>query len=119
MNPLSRIALLIVALGLTGVAPATAGAQEDKWAPEKAKESEFNGRKLDTYRHGVKKEWGYAEPQRDTFLVLHPKQARAGAPLYVVLHSAGHDVHSCLECTTMVGNHDIYHSPPDFYALYL
>ena len=119
MNPLRRIALLIIAMSLAGVTPATAWAQEDKWAPEKAKESEFNGRKLDTYRHGARKEWGYAEPQRDTFLVLHPKQAKAGAPLYVVLHSAGHDVHSCLACTTKVGNHDIYHAPQDFYALYL
>ena len=119
MNPLRRIASLIVAMSLAGVTPATARAQEDKWAPEKAKESEFNGRKLDTFRHGARNAWGYAEPQRDTFLVLHPKQARAGAPLYVVLHSAGHDVHSCLACTTRVGNHDIYHAPQDFYALYL
>ena len=44
---------------------------------------------------------------------------RPDAPLYVVLHSAGHDVHSCLACTTKVGNHDIYHSPQDFFALYL
>ena len=36
-----------------------------------------------------------------------------------MLHSAGHDVHSCLACTTKVGNHDIYHAPPEFYALYL
>ena len=119
MNPLRRFALLIVAMSLTGVAPATARAQEEKWVPEKDKEWEFNWRKLDTFRHGARNAWGYAEPQRDTFLVLHPKQARAGAPLYVVLHSAGHDVHSCLACTTKVGNHDIYHEPQDFYALYL
>ena len=119
MNPLRRIASLIVAMSLAGVTPATTRAQEDKWAPEKAKESEFNWRKLDTFRHGARKEWGYAEPQLDTFLVLHPKQPKAGAPLYVVLHSAGHDVHSCLACTTKVGNHDIYHAPQDFYALYL
>ena len=86
---------------------------------QKQKESEFTGRKLEVFQHGSRKEWGYAEPQRDTFLVLHPKQARANAPLYVVLHSAGHDVHSCLACTTKVGNHDIYHSPQDFFALYL
>ena len=47
------------------------------------------------------------------------QQARANAPLYVVLHSAGHDVHSCLACTSKVGNHDIYHAPKDFFALYL
>jgi hypothetical protein len=35
-----RMAFLIVAMSLTGVAPATARAQEDKWAPEKAKESQ-------------------------------------------------------------------------------
>src|SRR4051794_34413221 len=118
MKPLPRIAFLVVALGLTGVAPATARAQEETWAPEKVKQSEFTARKLDPFRHGSKKEWGYAKPQQDTFLVLHPRQAKAGAPLYVVLHSAGHDVHSCLACTAEVGNHDIYHAPQDFFALY-
>ena len=90
-----------------------------EWAPEKQKESVFTERKLETFQHAVKEEWGYAAPQQDTFLVLHPKQARANAPLYVVLHSAGHDVHSCLACTAQVGNHDIYHAPPEFFALYL
>lgn len=79
----------------------------------------FTERKLEEFKHGVKAEWGYSAPQTDTFLVLHPKQDRSGAPLYVVLHSAGHDVHSCLACTTKVGNHDIYHSPEDQFALYL
>ena len=117
MRLLHRIASLIVVLGIVG----TARAQDAKWPPEKTKESEFTGRKLDTFQHGVVKEWGYAAPQKDTFLVLHPKEAKAGAPvpLYVVLHSAGHDVNSCLACTAKVGNHDIYHAPPDFYALYL
>jgi poly(3-hydroxybutyrate) depolymerase len=109
----------IVALALFLVVATAACAQEASWPPEKQKESEFTGRKLETYRHGNRKEWGYAEAQRDTFLVLHPKEARANAPLYVVLHSAGHDVNSCLACTTKVGNHDIYHSPQDFFALYL
>jgi poly(3-hydroxybutyrate) depolymerase len=108
--------ILALALVLTATA---APAEEAAWPPSRQKESEFTDRKLETFRHGVRKEWGYAEPQRDTFLVLHPKEARANAPLYVVLHSAGHDVHSCLACTTRVGNHDIYHSPPDFFALYL
>jgi pimeloyl-ACP methyl ester carboxylesterase len=109
----------ILAVGLVWAAAAMAAADEVSWPPEKQKESEFAGRKLETYQHGIRKEWGYTEPQRDTFLVLHPKEARAKAPLYVVLHSAGHDVHSCLACTTKVGNHDIYHSPPDFFALYV
>jgi poly(3-hydroxybutyrate) depolymerase len=118
MKRLSRTASLIVAFALAGAA-SPVKADEAKWPPERSKESEFTGRKLDTYRHGVRKEWGYAQPQKDTFLVLHPKQAKPNAPLYVVLHSAGHDVHSCLACTAKVGNHDIYHAPADFYALYL
>ncbi|MCA9063708.1 MAG: alpha/beta hydrolase [Planctomycetaceae bacterium] len=92
---------------------------ETAWTPERQSESEFAGRKLDTYQHDVKPSWGYAAAQRDTFLVLHPEQPRTNAPLYVVLHSAGHDVHSCLECTKTVGNHDIYHAPADFFALYV
>jgi pimeloyl-ACP methyl ester carboxylesterase len=110
---------LILALWLVLAASSAICAEEGGWPPEKPKESEFTGRKLDTYQHGSRKDWGYAEVQRDTFLVLHPKQERSNAPLYVVLHSAGHDVHSCLACTTKVGNHDIYHSPQDFFALYL
>ncbi|WP_425617749.1 prolyl oligopeptidase family serine peptidase [Anatilimnocola sp. NA78] len=94
-------------------------AQAVDWPPQKEKETEFGARKLDTYVHGVQKEWGYTLPQQDTFLVLHPKEPRTNAPLYVVLHSAGHDVHSCLKCTATVGNHDIYHAPDDFFALYL
>ena len=93
--------------------------QEVAWPPVRQKQSEFTGRQLETYRHGVQKAWGYMAPQYDTFLVLHPKQAKPNAPLYVVLHSAGHDVNSCLACTTKVGNHDIYRSPDDFFALYL
>lgn len=110
---------LSLTLGFVLALVSTARAEEAAWPPEKQKESEFTGRKLDTYQHGVRKEWGYAEPQRDTFLVLHPKEKRQNAPLYVVLHSAGHDVNSCLACTTKVGNHDIYHAPEDFFALYL
>lgn len=90
-----------------------------EWTPHKEKESDFTGRKLDTFTHSTKAEWGYDAPQNDTFLVLHPSEPRENAPLYVVLHSAGHDVHSCLNCTATVGNHDIYHAPKGFYALYL
>lgn len=94
-------------------------AQAATWTPEKQSVSEFTGRQLDTFQHEAKDSWGYAEPQRDAFLVLHPTQPRAHAPLYVVLHSAGHNVYSCLDCTKTVGNHDIYHAPEDFFALYL
>lgn len=117
MTPPVRSGSLAVALLLA--TSTSAPAQAPTWPPAKTKDAELSGRKLDTYRHGVRQEWGYAAPQRDTFLVLHPKDAKPNPPLYVVLHSAGHDVHSCLACTTQVGNHDIYHAPPDFYALYL
>jgi predicted esterase len=109
----------LLSIGLFLALGAAARAETTDWPPERDSESVFTERKLETFKHGTKPEWGYAAPQRDTFLVLHPKQAGRGAPLYVVLHSAGHDVHSCLNCTTQVGNHDIYHSPPDFFALYL
>lgn len=109
----------MIALTLALTMASAASAQGPAWTPEKKKESEFTGRKLEEFQHGSKKEWGYAQPQKDTFLVLHPKEAVANAPLYVVLHSAGHDVYSCLACTSKVGNHDIYHAPPDFFALYL
>lgn len=91
----------------------------DAWTPEKTGERVHDGRTLEVYQHGVKEAWGYAAPHRDTFMVLHPAQPRDGAPLYVVLHSAGHDVHSCVQCTTTPGNHDIYHAPRDFFALYV
>ncbi len=108
-----------IATGFALAFTAAAWADTAPWPPTREKESVFTERKLETFKHGTKQEWGYSAPQTDTFLVLHPKQAHRSAPLYVVLHSAGHDVHSCLACTTTVGNHDIYHSPPDFFALYL
>ena len=77
------------------------------------------GRSYDVSQQDTKLEWGYAAPQKDVFVVVHPKEDRKNAPLYVVLHSAGHDVLSCVKCTAEVGNHDIYRSPDDFYALYL
>ena len=109
----------MITAGLVLAFAAVACAQTGDWPPQREKESVFTGRKLEVFKHGIKKEWGYAAPQRDTFLVLHPKQAGPHAPLYVVLHSAGHDVNSCLACTATVGNHDIYHSPEGFFALYL
>ncbi len=102
-----------LAFGLTTVA------QSDAWLPVPESESVFTERKLEVFKHVAKPEWDYAAPQTDKFLVLHPKQDRKQAPLYVVLHSAGHDVHSCVECTKTVGNQNIYHAPKDFYALYL
>jgi len=110
---------LLVAFGFVLTITIALNLQAEDWKPEKQKESDFTERKLETFQHGVKEDWGYAVPQRDTFLVLHPKKAKPNAPLYVVLHSAGHDVHSCLACTSKVGNHDIYRAPDGFFALYL
>lgn len=109
----------LIALAVPLAFTFAASAQPADWPPQEEKESVFTERKLEVFKHGVQKEWGYASPQRDTFLLLHPKQVRPNSPLYVVLHSAGHDVNSCLACTTKVGNHDIYRSPEDFFALYL
>ena len=64
-------------LGVCGRGP---GRKRREWPPEKEKESVFTGRKLEVFQHGIKKEWGYAAPQRDTFLVLHPKQAARQRP---------------------------------------
>jgi pimeloyl-ACP methyl ester carboxylesterase len=101
------------------LAISSAAAQDPAWPPADPKVSEFTGRKLETYRHASRPAWGYKAPQTDTVLVLHPKEPRTKPPVYVVLHSAGHDVQSCLACTKTVGNHDIYHAPPDFLAVYL
>ena len=98
-------------------------AKENAWTPTldltKSKGLIDSERKLEVYQHGIKKEWGYETPQQDTFIVIHPKTKRKSAPLYVVLHSAGHNVFSCVKCTKQVGNHDIYDSPDNFYALYV
>ncbi len=106
-----------IVLGLVWTSVICSGA--NGWIPEKSREQDHLGRKLEVFTNGVNAAWGYVKPQTDTFFVLHPKQPRKNAPLYVVLHSAGHDVNSCLQCTLTPGNHDIYHSPEDFFALYL
>src|SRR5437868_12777375 len=98
-------------------------AQEGEWTPAKdatrGKDLAAIGRPVEVYQHDARPAWGYKAPQKDVFIVVHPKEDRKNAPLYVVLHSAGHDVVSCVKCTAEVGNHDIYRSPDDFYALYL
>ena len=120
MSIVSELKNGLLVAGIVLIFSTSAWADAPDWPPQREQESVFTERKLEEFKHGVKPEWGYAAPQRDTFLVLHPaKPANAKVPLYVVLHSAGHDVRSCLACTTKVGNHDIYHAPSDFFALYL
>lgn len=93
---------------------------QPSWPPGEPTSSKvFNERVTETFRHGVSPDWGYETPQEDTLVVVHPREPREKAPLYVVLHSAGHDVFSCVDCTKTLGNHDIYRSPDDHYGLYL
>ncbi len=98
-------------------------AEDASWMPKLEKTEMFTERQLEWFTHGSKPEWKAVNPkQKDTFAVMHPKtEVKPGEsrPLYVVLHSAGHDVKSCLECTKTVGNHDIYRAPDNFYALYV
>lgn len=90
-----------------------------KLTPEK--DGILLGRRLEFFHHNTMPEWGYAADQTDTYALLHPKNEIEGVryPLYVVFHSAGHDVYSTIGCTWAEGNHDIYHAPEDMYALYL
>ena len=76
------------------------------------------GRKLEFFHHSAVKEWGGRE-QMDAFAVIHPLRRRRRHGLYVVLHSAGHDLYSCLGCTFAPDNHDIYRAPDDMFGLYL
>lgn len=79
------------------------------------------GRELAFFHHISGTECGYMTPQTDTFAILHPKNEQPGVryPLYVVFHSAGHDVYSAIGCTWAPGNHDIYHVPEDMFGLFL
>ena len=82
---------------------------------------ELCGRKLELFSAPSCPAWGYAEPQTDSFAVIHPEKTAAGAryPLYVVFHSAGHDLYSALACTWQAHNHDIYKTPSGMFGLYL
>lgn len=89
--------------------------------PETGATVDHIGRKLTYYTHTTVPAWGAANTnQTDSFAVLEPKTGpRPGAPLYVVLHSAGHALQSCLDCLKTPHNHDIYMPPADFYALFV
>ena len=82
----------------------------------------FPGRKVEFFRHGSKAEWGYEKPQQDYFILVHPETPRADSPLYVVLHSAGHDAKSAFEIGTEGAEgphgHFLYYPPADCYGLY-
>ncbi len=120
---MSRAAFLLLFL-LTSTSLIAA---DNDWNPTKALTNKgkpfddltINKRAYEIFEHDVKPQWGYKNPQQDIFVVVHPKTEGKNLPLYVVLHSAGHDVISCVKCTSTVGNHDIYRAPEDFYALYV
>lgn len=79
------------------------------------------GRKIEFFHHSSKAEWGYTAEQYDTFAVHYPENYEENKkyPLYVVFHSAGHDVYSSIACVWSEGNHDIYHTPVDMFGLFL
>ena len=82
---------------------------------------EIAGRRTDFWWQVCSTNYGYAGRSHNVFLVQHPKPEKDGwnKPLYVVLHSAGHDAFDAFGCTKTLGNHDIYRAPEDFYALYV
>ncbi|MBE6597868.1 MAG: hypothetical protein E7638_00335 [Ruminococcaceae bacterium] len=91
-----------------------------------ARDGILTGRKLELFHAPSLPEWGYTEEQVDTFAVLHPAdECLAGDdagkkyPLYVVFHSAGHDVYTTIATVWQPGNHDIYHAPREMFAVYL
>ena len=99
-------------------------ADAQDWPPTLKRSEVINNRITDRYQHGSLPQWGARHPeQTDEFAVLHPvlpELANAeDRPLYVILHSAGHSLEATLMCQSEKGNHDIYDSPDDFYALIL
>ncbi|NLE37337.1 MAG: hypothetical protein GX621_04865 [Pirellulaceae bacterium] len=74
-----------VCLAFCGVA----AAGESSWRPELVDTTEIHGRTVLRYEHDCPAEWGYAEPRRDYFYVVLPKNPHDAPPLLVMLHSAG------------------------------
>ena len=79
----------------------------------------LKGRRIEFFSHPSDPDWGYERPQTDSFAVIHPRNEIQGRkyPLYVVLHSAGHDLYTTVHCLYNEGDHDIYHTPDDTCAL--
>lgn len=106
-------------------AQSTDGTATTSWPPVAdpgMKTKEFPGRKVEYFRHASRPEWGYAKPQQDYFILVHPETPRPDSPLYVVLHSAGHDARSAFEIGTEGAEgprgHFLYYPPADCYGLY-
>ena len=77
------------------------------------------GRPLEYYTHFTGREIGYPDEREDPFALLRPKDEPEGKlyPLYVVFHSAGHNMQTTLDCMVTPGDHDIYHTPDDCFAM--
>ena len=88
---------------------------------EPYKTKRLNGRNIEFFRRMSDPAWGYDPDREDSYAVIHPENRSEGAlyPLYVVFHSAGHDLESTIECMKTPGDHDIYHTPSDCFALVL
>ncbi len=80
-----------------------------------------NGRKVERVVRVYGKEYGYTNTVQEMYIVQYPVTPKEGrkCPLYVVLHSAGHDADKAILCTQTPDDHDIYRAPDDFYALYM
>jgi len=133
-----------ILLAMAALASATLSAGPLAWPPVEARELAMSGglltdemkdggeakRAYEVYAHGLRPEWGYAVPAQTNFVAVVPPMDghRAGAPLVVLLHSAGcilsdgrivrgtsFNHMSRLFCKTDPG---IYTVPDDFYALF-
>ena len=62
---------LKLAAALALACAAAACAEPATWPPQQDKEGVFTARRLETFKHTTRPDWGYAAPQTDTFLVLH------------------------------------------------
>lgn len=112
----------------TNPSPANPSPTAPAWPPaldQSASLGPFEGRTVATYRHRARAEWGYAADQSDRFLVVQPAAGSAAPPpLYVVLHSAGHDVETALTSGFALHpeggyDHGLFHPPAECVALYL
>jgi len=124
------LAAIMVAMALLVFSPAAIAGEQAvaDWPPvpcnPPAGLDKVDGRKIDSYRHGLRKEWN--SPPKGSFPihVVHPRNDREAAPLYVVLHSAGHNAESCIKAgyerspDGAYNNHGLYRAPDEFYGLY-
>lgn len=126
MSSITRsVVTLLIILAPIGQLFAQADTPQTAWPPAvdpAVATKPFPGRKVEFFRHGTRPEWGYAKPQQDFFILVHPENPKADSPLYVCLHSAGHDGKSAFEIGTEGAEgprgHFLYYPPADCYGLY-